>query len=142
MELKELEAALEGVLFAAGEPVPVTLSPENGTMKNGPTAALRSAAKIDPRLYQWNFCVMLQYFSTVFQANDGPELFAELLRNYFALGGGQHQPNVINGEELKNARLHPEEYRDLIVRMWGVSAHFVDLPREVQDEFIARFEGL
>lgn len=126
----------------AGEPVPVTLSPENGTMKNGPTAALRSAAKIDPRLYQWNFCVMLQYFSTVFQANDGPELFAELLRNYFALGGGQHQPNVINGEELKNARLHPEEYRDLIVRMWGVSAHFVDLPREVQDEFIARFEGL
>ena len=135
-----LQATPEG--RKSGEPVPVTLSPENGTMKNGPTAALRSAAKIDPMLYQWNFCVMLQYFSTVFQANEGAELFAGLLRDYFALGGGQHQPNVVNAEDLKNARLHPEEYRDLVVRMWGVSAHFVDLPREVQDEFIARFENI
>ena len=85
---------------------------------------------------------MLQYFSSVFQANQGPKLFASLLKSYFTLGGGQHQPNVVNVEDLKNAQLHPEEYRDLIIRMWGVSAHFVDLPKEVQDEFIARFENL
>lgn len=135
-----LQATPEG--RKAGEPVPVTLSPENGTMLNGPTAAFRSAAKIDPMKYQWNNCVMLQYFASVFQANEGPKLFAGLLRDYFAMGGTQHQPNVVNVADLKNAQLHPEEYRDLIVRMWGVSAHFVDLPREVQDEFIARFENL
>ena len=85
---------------------------------------------------------MLQYFATVFESNAGPSLFAGLLRDYFAAGGTQHQPNVVNVEDLKNAQAHPEEYRDLIIRMWGVSAHFVDLPREVQDEFIARFENL
>ena len=42
-------------------------------------------------------------------------------------------------EELKRAQLEPENYKDLIVRLWGVSAHFVDLPRELQDEMIARF---
>jgi formate C-acetyltransferase len=42
-------------------------------------------------------------------------------------------------EELKKAQANPERYRDLIVRLWGVSAHFVDLPKELQDEMIARF---
>ena len=52
----------------------------------------------------------------------------------------QHQPNVTNVSDLKKAQLSPENYKDLIVRLWGVSAHFVDLPRELQDEMIARFE--
>ena len=43
-------------------------------------------------------------------------------------------------EELKKAQLDPDGYKDLIVRLWGVSAHFVDLPKELQDEMIARFE--
>ncbi len=126
----------------SGEPIPVTLSPENGTMLNGPTAAFCSAAKIDPMKYQWNFCVMLQYFSSVFEANEGADLFASMLNEYFSLGGGQHQPNIVNVQDLKNAQLHPEDYKDLIVRMWGVSANFVNLTKEVQDEFIARFENL
>lgn len=135
-----LQATPEG--RKAGTPVPVTLSPENGTMLNGPTAALASAAKVDHMRYQWNNCVMLQYFASVFQANEGPKLFAEMVRSYFSIGGGQHQPNVVNVEDLKRAQVHPEEYRDLIIRMWGVSAHFVDMTKEVQDEFIARFENL
>ena len=63
-----------------------------------------------------------------------------LLNGYFRAGGLQHQPNVCDVETLKKAQLHPEQYKDLIVRLWGVSAHFVDLPRELQDEMIARFE--
>jgi formate C-acetyltransferase len=62
-----------------------------------------------------------------------------LLSGYFSLGGLQHQPNVSDVEELKKAQQDPEKYKDLIVRLWGVSAHFVDLPRELQDEMIARF---
>lgn len=135
-----LQATPEGRM--AGQPVPVSLSPENGTMAGGATAAFCSAAKIDPMKYQWNNCVMLQYFTSVFEGNAGPALLAGLIRDYFSAGGTQHQPNIVSVEALRNARLHPEEYRDLIIRMWGVSAHFVDLPREVQDEFIARFERL
>ncbi len=123
----------------AGMAVAVTLTPENGTMKNGPTAALKSASKIDPMLVQWNYCVMINYFSSVFKGNNGAEIFRKLLTGYFNGGGLQHQPNVLDVEDLKKAQKEPEKYKDLIVRMWGVSAHFVDLPKNMQDEMIARF---
>lgn len=103
----------------AGEPVPVTLSPENGTMRNGATAAFQSAAKIDCTKYQWNNCVMLQYFSSVFQGNAGHRLFSDMLLRYFSIGGTQHQPNIVNVEDLHAAQRDPEHYRDLIIRMWG-----------------------
>ena len=112
----------------------------SGTMKNGPTAALSSASKIDSMLIQWNYCVMINYFASVFKGNNGKETFKTLLNGYFSRGGMQHQPNVLDVEELKQAQLHPEKYKDLIVRLWGVSAHFVDLPKELQDEMISRFE--
>ena len=124
---------------AAWTPVAVTLTPESGTMRNGPTAVLRSACKLDPMLIQWNFCVMINYFSSVFRGNPGKENFKTLLTGYFRAGGLQHQPNVSDVEEMKRAQADPERYKDLIVRLWGVSAHFVDLPRELQDEMIARF---
>ncbi|MBQ6171104.1 MAG: hypothetical protein IJK34_00555 [Clostridia bacterium] len=122
-----------------GEAVAVSLTPENGTMKNGPTSALKSASKIEPMLVQWNFCVMVNYFASVFKGNNGAEVFRKLLRGYFNNGGMQHQPNVLDVESLKKAQTEPEKYKDLIVRMWGVSAHFVDLPKAIQDEMIARF---
>lgn len=123
----------------AGAPIAVTLTPESGTVKKGPTAILRSASKIDPMLVQWNYCVMVNYFSSVFKGNDGKEIFKTLLKGYFGAGGLQHQPNVSDVEELKKAQLDPENYKDLIVRLWGVSAHFVDLPKQLQDEMITRF---
>ena len=126
---------------SCGAPVAVTLSPQNGTMRNGPTAALSSAAKINPMLVQWNYCVMVNYFASVFKGNQGAEIFKSLLKGYFAANGLQHQPNVLDVDELKRAQLNPEHYKDLIVRLWGVSAHFVDLPRELQDEMIARFSA-
>ncbi|MEG2087855.1 MAG: glycine radical domain-containing protein, partial [Angelakisella sp.] len=133
----ELMATPEG--RKAGMPVAVTLTPENGTMRNGPTAALKSSIKIDYRLVQWNFCVMVNYFASTFHGNDGAAVFEQLLTGYFNAGGLQHQPNVLDAAELKAAQLEPEKYKDLIVRLWGVSAHFVDLPRELQDEILARF---
>ena len=134
---KKLMATPEGRYAFA--PVAVTLTPESGTMKNGATAALASAAKLDPSLNHWNCCVMVNYFASVFKGNGGRDIFISLLRGYFNSGGLQHQPNVSDVDELRRAQLSPEKYKDLIVRLWGVSAHFVDLPRELQDEMIARF---
>ncbi|MBE6930133.1 MAG: hypothetical protein E7463_07635 [Ruminococcaceae bacterium] len=119
-------------------PAAVTLTPESGTMKNGATAALKSASIFDTSLIQWNFCVMVNYYASVFEGNGGHELFKKLLTTYFADGGMQHQPNVMDAAQLRQAQIEPEKYKDLIVRLWGVSAHFVDLPRELQDEMIAR----
>ena len=84
---------------------------------------------------------MVNYFQSVFAGNDGAGTFEQLLRTYFARGGMQHQPNVMNAEDLRRAQKEPEQYKDLIVRLWGVSAHFVDLPKNLQDEMIARFAG-
>lgn len=134
---KGLMATPEGRL--AGTPVAVTLTPESGTMKYGPTAALKSAAKLNSDCIQWNFCVMVNYFASVFRGNNGKSIFKKLLNGYFNQGGLQHQPNILDVQELKDAQLHPENYKDLIVRLWGVSAHFVKLPKELQDEMIARF---
>lgn len=124
----------------AGTPIPVSLSPENGTLEEGPTAGMKSAAKIPHSSLEWNSCLMLQYYASTFAEEDGADKFAELLLAYFKLGGIQHQPNIVDPAALRDAQVHPERYKDLIIRMWGVSAHFVDLPRDVQDEFIARFE--
>lgn len=125
----------------AGAPITVTLTPESGTMKNGVTAAFRSAVKLDNTLLQWNCCIMMNYFASVFQGNNGAETFKALLNGFFRSGGLQHQPNVSDVEAMKRAKLEPEKYKDLVVRLWGVSAHFVDLPAEMQDEMIARFSA-
>ena len=119
-------------------PVAVTLTPESGTMKNGPTATLKSASKIDPDVCQWNFCVMINYYASNFEGNDGHKIFMNLLKSYFNRGGLQHQPNVLNPEQLRDAQVNPEKYKDLTVRLWGVSAHFIDLPKELQEEVINR----
>lgn len=121
-----------------GAPVAVTMTPESGTMKRGATAALKSASIFDPMLLQWNYCVMINYYASVFAGKQGKDIFKKLLQSYFARGGVQHQPNVLDVNELRDAQKNPEKYKDLIVRLWGVSAHFVDLPRELQDEMIAR----
>ena len=61
-----------------------------------------------------------------------------MLKTYFAQGGAQFQPNIVNISDLRQAQLQPENYQDLVVRLWGVSVQFINLPREIQDEFMAR----
>ena len=121
-----------------GQPASVTMTPASGTMKRGATAALKSASIFDPSLLQWNYCFMINYYASVFAGEQGKDIFKNLLLTYFRRGGVQHQPNVMDAQQLRNAQLEPEKYKDLVVRLWGVSAHFVDLPRELQDEMIAR----
>lgn len=78
------------------------------------------------------------YYASVFRGNGGKEISGALLQGCFAQGGLQHRPNVPDVQTLYDAQRHPENYPDLIVRLWGVSAHFVKLPKELQDEMIAR----
>ena len=133
---RDLMATPEG--RKKGMPVAVTLTPESGTAEKGPTAILQSAAKINYLAYQWNFCVMVNYFSSTF-SEGGADTLECLIRTYFRIGGTQHQPNIADVKALRAAQKNPEQYQDLIVRLWGVSAHFVNLPAELQEELISRF---
>ncbi len=122
----------------AKAPVPVTLSPTNGTDRNGPTAALNSFAKLDSMLQQWNAAFTLAFDISNEDREEKAHTLAMLIRGYFDKGGTQLQPNVISEGELLDAQIHPEDHRDLLVRVWGVSMYFVELSREWQDEIVMR----
>jgi pyruvate-formate lyase len=77
---------------------------------------------------------------TFLQGDQGPKTLVALLNAYFQLGGMQLQWNVVDSQVLRAAQRCPEDYRDLIVRVSGYSAHFTDLEQVVQDDIIARTE--
>ena len=122
----------------SGEPIPVTLSPSNGTERRGPTAIIKSVTKIDPMLCQWNSALTINFHPTAVAGEDGLRNFEMLLKTFFAMGGIQLQTNILNVEILRIAQREPERYRDLVIRVWGFSAYFVELSRQYQDEVIAR----
>jgi formate C-acetyltransferase len=70
----------------------------------------------------------------------GLDKLVQLIRTYFRLDGHHIQFNVVDASTLRAAQEHPEQYRDLIVRVAGYSDYFCDLSRELQDEIIARTE--
>jgi len=123
--------------------VPLTdasVSASPGTDTNGPTALVRSAAKvIDTAKWGGNHLNM-KFHPTVLRTVEGSKKLLSLIKTYFDLGGFHVQFNCVSAETLKSAQLHPEEYKNLIVRVAGFSAFFVYLDREVQDEIIKRTE--
>jgi len=74
------------------------------------------------------------------QTSAGMSKWANLIRTYFDLGGWEIQFNVVSAETLKAAQQHPEDYKDLVVRVVGYSAFFVELEKVVQDDIISRTE--
>ena len=82
----------------------------------------------------------MEFHHSVFDSEDGVDKVAHLVRSFIQRGGHQLQLNTVNAERMRDAQLHPEKHRDLIVRVWGWSAYFVELDKEYQDHVIARQE--
>ena len=123
----------------AGAPLSDGISPSQGADKRGPTAVIKSAAKIDHS--RTGGTLLNQKLMPQLLADEaGIDKLAHLVRTYFKLGGHHIQFNVVDAEILKEAQKHPEEYRNLIVRVAGYSDYFVDVGKELQDEIIARTE--
>jgi len=115
-----------------------SVSAQPGTDKNGPTALVKSAAKaIDTVKYSSNHFNM-KFHPSALKDAEGARKLLSLIKTYFDLGGYHVQFNCVSGETLRDAQLHPENYRNLIVRVAGFSAYFVHLDREIQDEIIRR----
>jgi formate C-acetyltransferase/4-hydroxyphenylacetate decarboxylase large subunit len=115
------------------------LSPFPGTDVNGPLAMLRSATKLDPlpmRSVQLN----MKIHPSAVKGVDGSNKLIQLIKRYFDLGGYHIQFNVVDSRMLRDAQKHPENYRDLIIRVAGFSAYWVELSKAIQDEIIVRTE--
>ena len=120
-------------------PLSEGISPVQGADRNGPTAVLKSAAKMDH--VRTGGTLLNQKFTPQLLADEqGLEKLVQLVRAYFKLDGHHIQFNVVDIETLHAAQQHPEQYRDLIVRVAGYSDYFCDLSKDLQDEIITRTE--
>jgi formate C-acetyltransferase len=123
----------------AGTPLSEGISPVQGADRHGPTAVLRSAAKMDHA--RTGGTLLNQKFTPQLLADDaGLDHLVHLVRTYFRLDGHHIQFNVVDAETLRAAQRNPEAHRDLIVRVAGYSDYFCDLGQGLQDEIIARTE--
>jgi formate C-acetyltransferase len=121
----------------AWTPLSEGVSPVQGADRNGPTAVVRSVAKMDH--VRTGGTLLNQKFTPQVLANDeGLDKLVQLVRSYFKLDGHHIQFNVVDVETLKAAQANPEQYRSLIVRVAGYSDYFCDLSKTLQDEIIAR----
>ncbi len=120
-------------------PLSEGISPVQGTDRKGPTAVIRSAAKID-HLRTGGTLLNQKFTPQILETEDGIRKVGQLVRTYFKMDGHHIQFNVIDAETLKEAQKHPENYRDLIVRVAGYSDYFVDLGEDLQNEIIRRTE--
>ncbi|WXG44601.1 MAG: formate C-acetyltransferase/glycerol dehydratase family glycyl radical enzyme [Promethearchaeati archaeon SRVP18_Atabeyarchaeia-1] len=124
----------------ASKPLSCGVTPEPGTASFGPTALLRSAAKLNYELVSNGAVLGLKFSPSTFRGDEGLRNLGSLVESFFRLGGMHIQANFVGRETLLAAQKCPDEYRDLVVRVAGYSALFTDLDRLVQDEIIARTE--
>jgi len=116
-----------------------TASPAQGRDTHGPTAMLRSAAKIDQSSCA-STLLNVKLHPTSLASREDLEKLGSLIKAYAAMGGKWIQFNVVGKKQLLEAQRFPERYRDLIVRVAGYSAYFVDLNKGVQDDVVRRTE--
>jgi formate C-acetyltransferase len=127
------DGRLDGAPFADS-----TLSPQPGMDKKGPTAVLNSCAKIDT-LQTYNH-LLNQKFMPQFLEGEAKPVFIDYLKTWREMNIPHIQFNVVDKQTLEDARERPEEYEDLIVRVAGYSAYFVELSKGLQDHIIDRTE--
>jgi len=121
----------------ARQPLSEGISPVQGADRRGPTAVVRSAAKMDHQ--RTGGTLLNQKFLPSLMAEEtGRRKVAQLVRGYFRMDGHHIQFNVVDAATLRDAQVHPERYRDLIVRVAGYSDYFVDLNPALQEEIITR----
>jgi formate C-acetyltransferase len=123
----------------AGLPISDGTSPSHGADRNGPTAVIKSLAKMD-QVKSGGTLLNQRFLPSVLKGEEDIEKLCHLIRTYFNLNGHHIQFNVVDSETLRQAQQKPDEYRDLLVRVAGYSDYFVDLDADHQEEIIARTE--
>lgn len=123
----------------SGTPLSEGISPVQGADRHGPTAVLKSAAKID-HLRTGGTLLNQKFTPQVLESEASLKKLGHLVRSYFKMDGHHIQFNVVTANTLRKAQQNPDKYRDLIVRVAGYSDYFVDLGTDLQNEIIGRSE--
>lgn len=132
-----MQASADGRM--AGTPVSEGISPVQGADRKGPTSVVKSAAKID-HLRTGGTLLNQKFTPSFFEDDDAIQKVSSLVRSYFRMDGHHIQFNVVDAETLREAQRHPENFKDLIVRVAGYSDYFNDLGEDLQNEIINRTE--
>ncbi|NRX25606.1 formate C-acetyltransferase [Clostridium beijerinckii] len=135
---KDVGALPDGRL--AKTPLADGVSPRAGKDCAGPTAAANSVAKLDHFVASNGTLYNQKFLPSAVAGDTGLQNFASVIRSYFDHKGMHVQFNVIDKQLLLDAQKHPENYKDLVVRVAGYSAQFTVLAKEVQDDIINRTE--
>jgi trans-4-hydroxy-L-proline dehydratase len=123
----------------AWTPLSEGISPVQGADRRGPTAVLKSAAKMD-HACTGGTLLNQKFTPSLLRGDSGLEMLVQLVRTYFNLDGHHIQFNVVDAPTLRRAQEDPQSHRDLIVRVAGYSDYFCDLGHALQEEIIARTE--
>lgn len=123
-----------------GEAFSANYSPELFVRSKGPYSVIRSFTRPDLKKVVNGGPLTMEFHSSVFRDMDSVNKVASLVRTFILLGGHQLQLNSVNLQNLLDAQKNPDQYRNLIVRVWGWSAYFVELDKEFQDHVISRQE--
>ncbi len=123
----------------AGEPLSEGVSPVQGADRHGPTAVLKSVAKMD-HARTGGTLLNQKLTPRLLDSEEALGKFCHLVRSYFRMDGHHVQFNVVDAETLRAAQREPDKHRDLIVRVAGYSDYFCDLSTALQDEIISRTE--
>ncbi|WP_346897680.1 choline trimethylamine-lyase [Clostridium sp. UBA7503] len=123
---------------AAYSPLSDAMSPSQGADKKGPTAVIKSVSKINVESMSLGMAHNFKVSKDFLDEAEGKSAIITLLRTASIMGNGEMQFNCVDNATLIDAQKHPENHRDLIVRVAGYCAFFVELCKEVQDEIISR----
>jgi formate C-acetyltransferase len=135
---RELPATADG--RGAGEYLPANFSPSLFLTNSGPLSVLLGFSPKSLLRASNGGPMTLEIHDTVFNDEANIKKVADLVRAYIQNGGHQLQLNAVNGDKLRAAQKEPEKYRDLIVRVWGWSGHFVELDKCYQNQILKRVE--
>jgi pyruvate formate-lyase/glycerol dehydratase family glycyl radical enzyme len=122
----------------AKEPLSEGVSPFAGSDTSTPLAAMRSAAKLNQDVHSGGTLLNLRLNEDLVNTKRGQSNLGAMIQTFFSLGAFHVQFNTISTETLRKAQEHPENFRDLLVRVAGYSTQFVNLSKSMQDAIIAR----
>ncbi|SDE57462.1 glycyl radical protein [Sporomusa acidovorans] len=125
-----------------GEPLADATSPAQGRDHEGPTAVFNSICCLDHSRYMDGIALNLRIHPTALRNAAGIDKLRDMTKSYFKTGGMEVQYNVVSSETLRAAQADPQSYRDLVVRIAGYSAYFVELSRDCQNDIISRNENM
>jgi formate C-acetyltransferase len=115
-------------------------SPAHGSDSHGPTAVIKSLGKLD-QTKSGGTLLNVRFVPQLLKREEDQKKLASLIRTYFKFGGHHIQFNIVDTATLLDAQKHPDEYRDLLVRVAGYSDYFNDMTEQLQNEIIARTEN-